>query len=338
MSHPRKKHIPELDGLRGIAAFAVIVSHSSNEGFLPSFLGYGLGQQGVALFYVLSAYLIFHLYLDRTFTRENLVQYVLARTARVLPLFYATLLVAGLVLVTLGAAVYDFQTMPQFLGNLFLVQGTSVLWSIPVEVQFYVLFIGVWWLYTLTNSRWAILAFIVIQGALFVSFNSGVKSLPYWLHFFAVGGTVAVLRIKPRIPKWVGVVTLCLLPLALPQVRRMMGVPVFPNYYDPITAGYPILVFILVVHGAPAFRFLAHPWLRHLGQISFAAYLFHWPLILCASELGLGGIFAFAFVVIATLIFATLSLHYFERPAQRALRNPQRFARLRAAQPSPGDG
>ena len=87
---------PALDGIRGFAALIVVISHSANAGFLPNLLGHGLGQMGVALFYALSGFLMAHLYLHRPFDAAAIRQFALRRAARVLPLFYAVILMACL--------------------------------------------------------------------------------------------------------------------------------------------------------------------------------------------------------------------------------------------------
>ena len=46
------KHIPSSDGLRGIAALIVVISHYSNEtGVSDGILGWGGGKIGVMLFF-----------------------------------------------------------------------------------------------------------------------------------------------------------------------------------------------------------------------------------------------------------------------------------------------
>ena len=83
--HDTPEHFPILDGLRGVAAMAVVVSHSAGLGFLPEYI-VGLGQLGVATFFALSGFLMAHLYLRRSFTAGELKTYSIARVARILSL------------------------------------------------------------------------------------------------------------------------------------------------------------------------------------------------------------------------------------------------------------
>ena len=73
----------------------VVISHAVADRFAPrDALGGGLGQYGVAIFFVLSGYLMGMLYAGRD-PRTQWRRYAVARAARVLPLFYAVLLVSG---------------------------------------------------------------------------------------------------------------------------------------------------------------------------------------------------------------------------------------------------
>ena len=64
-SNPDHQRLPVLDGLRGLAAYIVVVSHVTNATALGSgLLGFGAGQIGVMLFFVLSGFLMGSLYLD----------------------------------------------------------------------------------------------------------------------------------------------------------------------------------------------------------------------------------------------------------------------------------
>jgi peptidoglycan/LPS O-acetylase OafA/YrhL len=89
------QRVPALDGLRGMAALMVVVSHVSNSTDLwGNLLGNGGGQVGVMIFFVLSGYLIGALYLGQPFTLANVWEYGVRRVARVVPAFYALLSLA----------------------------------------------------------------------------------------------------------------------------------------------------------------------------------------------------------------------------------------------------
>lgn len=58
---------------------------------------------------------------------------------------------------------------------------------------------------------------------------------------------------------------------------------------------------------------------RHLGRISYAVYLFHWPLFvwLTPSRTGLGHVGTFALVVVLAIVLAEVSLRVVEMPIRR---------------------
>jgi len=82
--------IPSLDGLRGLAAYIVVVSHVSNAtGLWDKNFGNGAGQIGVMIFFVLSGFLMGHLYIGREWSLDAVKRFCVSRVARVFPLYLA---------------------------------------------------------------------------------------------------------------------------------------------------------------------------------------------------------------------------------------------------------
>ena len=66
--------IRKLNTLRGLAALIVVVSHYSNATLIMGgLLGFGGGQFGVMIFFVLSGFLMSYLYLGREFTASSVM-------------------------------------------------------------------------------------------------------------------------------------------------------------------------------------------------------------------------------------------------------------------------
>ena len=91
-----KKHIPQLDGLRGIAILFVISYHYF--GFMKVF---GLGWSGVDLFFVLSGYLITSRLLDSRNTSSYFWRFYKNRILRIFPLYYLVLITFLVAILTL---------------------------------------------------------------------------------------------------------------------------------------------------------------------------------------------------------------------------------------------
>lgn len=159
-----KKHIhfPGLNGLRFLAAFAVMFGHTESfkktnglaNLYHHSFI-HSMGARGVELFFVLSGFLITYLLLSEMnkTNRIDLKKFWVRRILRIWPLYFFVVFL-GFVVVPLfisfpplseGVKDGTFYKLILFVGmlpNLILAKfpsmlGLSVLWSIGVEEQFY---------------------------------------------------------------------------------------------------------------------------------------------------------------------------------------------------------
>ena len=149
--------------VRALAALAVFISHAANDGLAPPILGFGLGQLGVMLFFALSGFLMTAIYIDRPYSRQSVADFARARAGRVVPLFWAVALLS-IPLSFLPGDLWHYQlTEPLVvLGALSFIQAPYELWSIPVEVQYYVLFVLIWlvsgliksWAEKVPDERW----------------------------------------------------------------------------------------------------------------------------------------------------------------------------------------
>ena len=329
--------LQQLDGLRGVAALVVVVAHSAEFGFAPPVLGGGFGQLGVALFYALSGFLMGHLYFGRDASSAEIYRYAVNRAARVLPLFYVTLILAGGLFVLTGYSVYYVNSLERFVLNAALVHGTSVFWSIPVEVQFYVAFAVLWWLHArrgwslrrvlaLGLATQAAAAILIVGLKMLIAPDLGSASLPFWGHLFLCGLAMSRVRL-PRLPMRAGgmatAVLGALIVLALVALQHAPGLPEFPNFANPLINGVPLIALYLAVQCSPALRFLDTRVLRWLGGVSYGVYLFHIPVLELTSSLGVSHVLpgvGFAMVLGLTLLTAWLARHGFEVPVQRLLR------------------
>lgn len=146
----RRRRFPALDGLRGLAAIAVLLSH---VGFLtgrslqPDLLGPFLsrGNFGVTVFFLLSGFLLYRPFAQYSFgtnARPGLAQFFWRRAARIFPALW--------VMVALNLAFITPRHVPlsDWASYLLLVQtynhhdyDTSLtqLWTLGVEVAFYAL-------------------------------------------------------------------------------------------------------------------------------------------------------------------------------------------------------
>jgi peptidoglycan/LPS O-acetylase OafA/YrhL len=141
-SHVR---VPELDGVRAIAIWMVLLLHGFFAPQPPSMpklmqLVMGHGWLGVDLFFVLSGFLITGILLDAKGKKHYFRTFYTRRFLRIMPVYFAVVLVWSCLY--RGHASY-FLLSSGFMANLaplFHVRvphGPGVLWSLAIEEQFY---------------------------------------------------------------------------------------------------------------------------------------------------------------------------------------------------------
>lgn len=147
MKTPAEFHIPSLDGLRGVAALIVFLSHAALPDLIP-------GAFGVTVFFFLSGYLITTLLRreHESTGRIALGSFYLRRVYRILPPMYIVLILAVVLdltgvfnsQMTLGGVLAQFAHMTNYYMIYFgpndFAPATSLMWSLAVEEHFYLLF------------------------------------------------------------------------------------------------------------------------------------------------------------------------------------------------------
>ncbi|MGD0499185.1 MAG: acyltransferase [Bryobacteraceae bacterium] len=147
--------VPELDGLRGVAILSVMLYHYTPASGPLRVLAPALqtGWIGVDLFFVLSGYLIAGILLDSVGRRHYYRNFIVRRSLRIFPLYYACLILYAFV--TYYPYPVDWKVFAHsarwyfgYLGNFQVFAenrwpGLSIatpLWSLQIEEQFYLFF------------------------------------------------------------------------------------------------------------------------------------------------------------------------------------------------------
>ncbi len=334
----RKPELPLLTGLRGLAVGIVVVSHSANLGLLPSVFGFGFGQIGVMIFFTLSGFLMAYLYLCRAPDRANIIAYASARVGRVVPL-YVAVVIASLAITTLlyGEFHYAFgldDPMP-LAQTLLFIRAPYELWTIPVEVQFYVVFAVMWLLYPRFGRRAiAVIAAAVLVPAVayYALFHSNPAILPMYGYPFFLGVATAVFLPKlkrilvGRLPSVLGLILLAAVLVNLPVLRERLGLSLAPGklfastWLDPVTLILVYALFLACVLNLRSLGFLDSRTFVFLGTISYGLYLVHRPILEIVTKV-IGATPLALFVGVgAAVALAWLSHRFFEAPTMRAIR------------------
>ncbi len=166
-----KKHIPALDGIRGIAILAVLLTHAEALGdtrtfiqtpaLKPFLVSMTFGWAGVDLFFVLSGFLITGILIQTRTAANRAISFYARRFLRIFPIYYLTLaIVLG------GAAEWpwlnavlqkgwaDRASYFVYLQNWSVLWGSDGLrlnilghfWSLAVEEQFYLVWPVIVWM------------------------------------------------------------------------------------------------------------------------------------------------------------------------------------------------
>jgi peptidoglycan/LPS O-acetylase OafA/YrhL len=326
--------IRKLNSLRGLAALIVVVSHFSNEMKLfNGMMGEGAGQFGVMLFFLLSGFLMSHLYMDRNFEPKAYVGFAIARIGRVIPLYLVVVLISFIsVQLFSEVIVYNIPDIYSVLSHLFMLSGVSVLWTIPPEIQFYALFIVLWWLYSKKPGFLFFLVGLIIFILFLLDFPrptgkklgftidvSILRSLPYFLSGMMMG--LLYSRWKPSVKSHYVVLVLGLIPFLYPKVFESITGFEHRTWQDISILLCMSWIFFLVVFFVPDNnRLLANKVGDFLGKISYSLYLLHMP-ILIALKLQISDVeYLFAIFIMLSILVAYASYSLIESPCRKAVR------------------
>jgi len=138
-----KDRIEAITGLRGFAALLVVYAHFAEKGWqLPD--PHFPGEVGVMIFFSLSGFLISYLYLGKSFSRTQIVDYIVARVARIAPAYLVIVLASFIIYSWFNPDFVYAISSHNIARHLFFSGNVSVFWSIAPEVQFYAVFLLIW--------------------------------------------------------------------------------------------------------------------------------------------------------------------------------------------------
>lgn len=325
---PTRTHatrLPALDGLRGVAVLMVLVDHSGLLG-----VGRSLGSAGVTVFFVLSGFLISRVIMAARDRGDwSMRTFLAARVVRLVPaLIVMQAVVAVAWFVTRGSmgelpgqmAASTAYVMNFYYGH-FDARLLRHTWSLAVEEQFYLLWPLVlpWLLRARRPVIWmGVLVAASMLGRLTLAVSghqdTAYTSLPTNAFALLLGCLLAVDPVEVKSGRLQRAV-----PVA--AITGIVGVTLFasvpaPSILLPIAAAP--LAMVALMFALPGATLLEAQWLRFVGRISYALYLWHFPVLGLADE-HWGGESALPWLGLS-FVLATGSTLLMEEPLRRRWR------------------
>lgn len=337
------------DLIRLFAASEVAINHSA------VFLGYNNPLfnilymfPGVPIFFFVSGYLIYGSFEKSSSDAGPLKNFFIKRILRLYPALFLclTLTVLSLwqngYLQEQGAGIKDFLIwllpqatffqfyQPEFLRDYGVGSINGSLWTIAVEIQFYILTPIIFLIFS-RNNKYAIIAIMLVlvtANVLNSQFNDretlpsklfNVSFVP-WLYMFLLGALTykyqSVVRYVIRVPFLVVFAVF----LVTYYITLSLGLN-WTNFIHPV--GYLALV-ALIIKCAYTLPELSDKLLKR-NDLSYGIYIMHMPIVNYMLYANITGFEGFVYTILFTIFFATISWFVVERPSLRmkkfALRN-----------------
>jgi peptidoglycan/LPS O-acetylase OafA/YrhL len=350
--------------MRGFAALWVVLFHSRNfGGFLGSGLGRGdwvslvlfdWGRGGVAIFFVLSGFVISHSLWKVQMTGRSVGHFMLRRSIRLDPPYWTSIALALGVLWARGARHGSPVAVDPglILAHMFYLQELLrlpeiqlIYWTLTYEIQFYFIYaLLLWWITVARDHHYdrAVTAFPAV-ALLICAFVGAAEPhewvlhglfLNYW-HAFAAG----VLAYVGGFRRSNIAFALC---LAL-SATMLASAPLTIDVFNTPAALTAILLAFLGRFDKLS-SFATGPF-KGLGTISYSLYLIHIPAIFVLVSVALplfgtsviGGLASYISVVAGCVLLASIFWWAIERPShafarrvrtgmkRRAVRSPERL-------------
>lgn len=295
----KRIYLPGLNGIRAIAALAVIISHIGLglDGFgLLKQKGYDLANFGVTIFFTLSGFLITYLLLaeKKQTKRINIKKFYIRRILRIWPLYFTYIFLVLLFIdFQFNNGIYYYVLIvPNVLFVLNIVTNNSLFipylthyWSLGVEEQFYA-----FWPLLISKIKKLQLFFIVFIVFFFlfkivVSVFNLSTFLNIFLHYtrfgcMAMGGGAAFLLFyKHSILQFVNKKVIEMLAWMILGVVAFNKFHLFSIIDHELIALVTIVIILNQVNNDKKIISLENKLFDYLGKISFGLYVYN-PLII----------------------------------------------------------
>jgi peptidoglycan/LPS O-acetylase OafA/YrhL len=342
-----------IDGLRGLAALAVVGFHfyvgsplyTPLSQILPSLISLFLehGYLAVEVFFVISGFVIAYSLRSTSVTLETSVKFTILRLIRLNPPYIATIALTILLNYISNLFLSDRQApkseIHEILYHLFYLQDilgvkqiSPVLWTLCIEVQFYIAFLILLRLSQISENKvlkknyhiefWMFALFSIFLEISRPKFSVEQYFILYWYAFFL--GTLI---------QWVSNKT-CHKSHLLIFFVILISVSIFNRDLEVLTVLVSGIIIAFSLNYKKIGKSLNHSIFQYLGKISYSLYLVH-PLIgartinICHRFIDITpmlSIGVFLLAVSVSIFGAHLMYIYIEKPAIKISRKIKDYA------------
>lgn len=339
-----------LDGLRGLAALAVLLGHlpQITDSVIAFYFKYFtwtsfIASSAVDVFFVLSGFLITrNLIRDKEKGRFSFKKFYLKRFLRIFPIYYLTILLVGIFISWDG-----LEYVALYISNYYYAFGQGAIamrhtWSLAVEEHFYLIWPAIvyyfsiksinkhWYKYCLAICIVSIILFYVIFP--FHSANILVRiSTNTRLISLIAGAIIAINETRMRSfsnKSMNKILALSFVSYAIffvlngiPITRYMPYEPVFIvcSFFGSVS----LFLWVLNLEDKPSnivHKFFSSRIMTSMGLISYGLYLYHYPIYHCfgintvVAPYVPVGLFRSVTPVLLSFAAAILSYHFIEKP------------------------
>jgi peptidoglycan/LPS O-acetylase OafA/YrhL len=306
----QSSRIAELDGLRGVAIFLVILWHyvgclvSIPEAPLVSAMAKAThwAWSGVDLFFILSGFLIGGVLLDNRKSTNVMKVFYIRRACRILPLYFIMVAMFGIVVswellsndwlfkgnIPIGSYLTFTQNFFMASQQTFGPNWLGITWSLAVEEQFY---LAVPLIILVLPSHWllAVLAVFIALAPVFRSQSGQLAAytLPYCrADALLMGVAVAIIyrstmmHCNFKLWRWLATTALLVaVPVLYALFLNNMFIPGGVVVHSLLAVAYASILLLTLMHsgerGAAFLRIAPALW---LGTRSYGIYLLHQPV------------------------------------------------------------
>jgi len=282
----------EIDLLRFLAAFAVVMYHYTFRGFIADDMSLvefpylslvsRYGYLGVELFFMISGFVIL-----LTARKRSVSSFIISRVVRLYPVYWACVSLTFIVVLLFGGMQYDASFF-QYLSNLTMIHTLigvdsidGVYWTLLVELRFYFIIFLILVIRQIHNVKFFLGLWLV--SSIILSVQPGFKIfefilIPIWSAYFVAGAVFYLIRQEGLSLYKVVMILVCYATsLKHAHVQMLTLTNIYSSDFNFMVIAFILtsfyVSFSLIAIGKT--QGIAKPWFIYVGVLTYPLYLVH---------------------------------------------------------------